>query len=108
MNQTTIQRFDVAHGSPKWRSEIALHNGVAYLAGQVPEDACHDIRGQMRQVLAAVDVLLARGCSDKSRILMTQVYLADLSDFEGMNEAWDAWFASGHTPPRATLRAALA
>jgi enamine deaminase RidA (YjgF/YER057c/UK114 family) len=87
---------------------MAVHNGVAYLAGQVPEDASQDIQGQTAQVLAAIDALLARAGSDKSRILMTQIYLADLADFAGMNEAWDAWVAPGNAPPRATVQAALA
>ncbi len=82
-----VQRFDVGARL----SEMAVHNGVAYLAGQVPEDASQDIQGQTAQVLAAIDALLARAGSDKSRILMAQIYLADLADFAGMNQAWDAW-----------------
>ena len=99
-----IQRFDVGARL----SEMAIHNGVAYLAGQVPEDASQDIRGQTAQVLAAIDALLARAGSDKSRILMAQIYLADLADVAGMNAAWDAWVAPGNAPPRATVQAALA
>lgn len=99
-----VQRFDVGVRL----SEMAVHNGVAYLAGQVPEDASQDIQGQTAQVLAAVDALLARAGSDKSRILMAQIYLADLADFAGMNQAWDAWVAEGNAPPRATVQAALA
>ncbi|MHB8947919.1 MAG: RidA family protein [Rhodoferax sp.] len=89
-------------------SEIAIHNGTVYLAGQVANDASADIQGQTAQVLAEVDALLARAGSDKSRILMTQIFLADLSDFDGMNLVWDAWVVPGHTPPRATVQAALA
>jgi enamine deaminase RidA (YjgF/YER057c/UK114 family) len=99
-----VQRFDVGNRL----SEMAVHNGTAYLAGQVPDDASQDIRGQTRQVLAAIDKLLARAGTDKSRILMAQVYLSDLADFAGMNEAWDAWVSAGHAPPRATVQAALA
>lgn len=99
-----VQRFDVGARL----SEMAVHNGVAYLAGQVPEDASQDIQGQTAQVLAAIDALLARAGSDKSRILMAQIYLADLADFAGMNQAWDAWVAPGNAPPRATVQAALA
>lgn len=99
-----VQRFDVGARL----SEMAIHNGVAYLAGQVAEDASQDIQGQTAQVLAAVDALLARAGSDKSRILMAQIYLADLADFAGMNQAWDAWVAEGNAPPRATVQAALA
>ena len=89
-------------------SELAGHNGTAYLAGQVASDASADIQGQTAQVLAAIDALLAQVGSDKSKILMTQIYLADLADFAGMNAVWDAWVVPGHTPPRATVQAALA
>ncbi|WP_372013612.1 RidA family protein [Pseudoxanthomonas sp. 10H] len=99
-----IQRFDVG---PRM-SELAVHNGVAYLAGQVPEDASQDITGQTRQVLEAIDALLAQAGTDKTRILRAQIFLADIADFPGMNQAWDAWVAAGHTPPRATVQAPLA
>lgn len=101
---STLERFDVG---PRL-SEMAIHNGTVYLAGQVPEDASLDIEGQTRQVLAAIDALLARAGTDKTRLLMVQIYLADLADFDGMNRAWDAWVAEGHTPPRATVQARLA
>jgi enamine deaminase RidA (YjgF/YER057c/UK114 family) len=99
-----IQRFDVGARM----SEMAVHNGVVYLAGQVAEDGSADIAGQTRQVLAAVDALLARAGSDKTRILRAQIYLADLADFAAMNVVWEQWVAAGHAPPRATVQAALA
>ncbi len=99
-----IQRFDVGARL----SEMAIHNGVAYLAGQVPEDESLDIAGQTRQTLAAIDALLARAETDKSRILMAQIFLADMADFQGMNAVWDAWVSPGQAPPRATVQAALA
>lgn len=89
-------------------SELAVHNGTVYLAGQVASDASADIQGQTAQVLAAIDALLAQVGSDKRKILMTQIFLADLADFAGMNAVWDAWVVPGHTPPRATVQAALA
>ena len=101
---TSIQRFDVG---PRM-SEMAVHDGVAYLAGQVAADASLDIRGQTRQVLAAIDALLERAGSDRSKILRAQIFLADLADFSAMNAVWEAWVVAGHTPPRATVQAALA
>lgn len=98
-----VQRIDVGARL----SEVAIHNGTAYLAGQIPEDATQDITGQTRQVLAAIDTLLAKAGTDKSRLLMVQIFLADLKDFAGMNEVWDAWVVPGHTPPRATVQAQL-
>jgi enamine deaminase RidA (YjgF/YER057c/UK114 family) len=99
-----LLRFDMG----KRLSEMAVHNGVAYLAGQVAADAAQDIRGQTRQVLAAIDALLARAGTDKSRLLMCQIYIADLADFAAMNEVWEAWLPDGHAPPRATVQARLA
>jgi len=99
-----VQRFDVGARM----SEMAVHNGTVYLAGQIADDATQDIQGQTQQVLAAVDALLARAGSDKSRILMAQIFLVDMADFDGMNAVWDDWVAAGHTPPRATVQAQLA
>lgn len=98
-----IQRFDVGARL----SEMAVHNGTVYLAGQVPEDATQGIEGQTRQVLACIDTLLARAGTDKSRLLMVQIFLVDLADFPGMNAVWDAWVSPGNAPPRATVQAAL-
>lgn len=99
-----VQRYDVGARM----SEMAVHNGVCYLAGQIAEDGPQDVAGQTRQVLAAVDALLARAGSDKSKILRCQIYLADIADFAAMNAVWDAWVVPGHAPPRATVQASLA
>jgi enamine deaminase RidA (YjgF/YER057c/UK114 family) len=89
-------------------SEMAVYNGVVYLAGQVAEDATQDIRGQTAQVLAAVDRLLTEAGTDSAHILMAQIFLADLADFDAMNEVWDDWVAPGDAAPRATVQAQLA
>jgi enamine deaminase RidA (YjgF/YER057c/UK114 family) len=89
-------------------SEMAVHNGTVYLAGQVAEDARQDIRGQTAQVLAAIDRLLGEVGTDRARILRAQIFLADLGDFAAMNAVWDDWVAPGDAPPRATVQALLA
>jgi enamine deaminase RidA (YjgF/YER057c/UK114 family) len=99
-----VQRFDVG---PRL-SEMAVHNGVCYLAGQVAADGSQDMDGQARQVLAAIDALLARAGTDKSRILMCQIFITDLADFPALNAVWETWVAPGNAPPRATVKAALA
>lgn len=89
-------------------SDMAIFRGVAYLAGQVPDDSSLDIEGQTKQVLATIDRLLATAGTDKSRILMTQIFLSNMKEFDGMNKAWDAWVPAGNAPPRATIEARLA
>ena len=99
-----VQRFEVGQRM----SEMAVHNGVCYLAGQVAADGSQDIGGQTKQVLAAIDALLAQAGTDKTKILRAQIFLANIAEFPGMNAVWDQWVVAGHTPPRATVQAALA
>jgi enamine deaminase RidA (YjgF/YER057c/UK114 family) len=99
-----VQRFDVGTRL----SEMAVHNGVCYLAGQVAADGTQDISGQTQQVLAAIDELLRRAGTDKTRILMCQIFIKDLADFAALNAVWEAWVPAGHAPPRATVQAQLA
>jgi enamine deaminase RidA (YjgF/YER057c/UK114 family) len=98
-----IQRFDTG---PRM-SEMTVHNGVAYLAGQIAE-AGGDITAQTREVLGHIDALLAQAGSDKSKILRAEIFMADLSEFTGMNAEWETWVVPGHTPARATVQAQLA
>ena len=65
-------------------SEMTIFNGTVYLAGQVAADASQDIRGQTRQVLAAIDRLLAEAGTDNAHLLMAQIFLPDLADFAAM------------------------
>jgi enamine deaminase RidA (YjgF/YER057c/UK114 family) len=99
-----IQRFNVG----KRLSEMVVHNGTVYLAGEVPDDAAKDITGQTEEVLAKIDRLLGAAGSDKTKILSAQIFLADMKDFAGMNVAWEKWVVPGHTPARATIEARLA
>jgi enamine deaminase RidA (YjgF/YER057c/UK114 family) len=92
----------------KTLSEAAIHNGTVYLAGQIAEETTQAIEGQTREVLGHIDRLLAEAGSDKTRILMCQIFLADLKDFAAMNAVWNEWVPAGHTPPRATVQAKLA
>lgn len=99
-----VQRFDTGARM----SEMTVHNGVCYLAGQVAVGGATDIAGQTREVLDAIDALLAKAGSDKTKVLRAQIFLADMADFPGMNSVWDTWVVPGHTPARATVQAALA
>lgn len=89
-------------------SETAVHNDTVYLAGQIAEDTTQDIEGQTREVLGHIDRLLNEVGSDKTCILMCQIFISDMAHFAGMNAVWDEWVPSGHTPPRATVESKLA
>jgi enamine deaminase RidA (YjgF/YER057c/UK114 family) len=88
-------------------SMAVVHNGIAYLAGQVGKPG-ESVTEQTREVLAQVDRLLAEAGTDKTRILTAQIWLADMNDFAEMNAVWDAWVPQGNCPARATGEAKLA
>ena len=99
----SIQRLHVA----KRYSEVVIHNGTIYLAGQLADDFGGDIREQTRQTLANIDKMLAEGGSDKSKILSLTIFLKDMADYAAMNAVWDAWVAEGAAPGRACVEAKL-
>jgi enamine deaminase RidA (YjgF/YER057c/UK114 family) len=88
-------------------SNAVIHNGTVYLAGQVGRPG-ESVAAQTRTILAEIDRLLALAGTDKSRILMAQIWLADIAGFAEMNAVWDAWVPPGHAPGRATGESKLA
>ena len=99
----TITRIDTG---PRM-SQAVIHGDTIYLAGQVGEPG-QDIAEQTRTALAEVDALLAQAGSDKSKLLMVTIWLADMADFAAMNAVWDPWIADVAAPARATGEAKLA
>ena len=87
-------------------SKIVKHNGVVYLTGQVAEG--DTIQDQVRACLQNIDTLLEKAGSSKENLLRVQIWLADMSDFQGLNEVWNAWVPEGHAPARACGESKLA
>lgn len=100
----TIERIKVG---PRM-SQAVIHGATVYLAGQVADDPSADVADQTRQVLAKIDGLLAEAGTDKSKVLLANVWLSDISTFDQMNEVWDEWVTPGHPPARATVESKLA
>ena len=89
-------------------SQAVVANGFVFLSGQVADDASVGVTEQTQQVLASIDRLLAEAGSDKTRIVVANVYLSDITTFDKMNRAWEAWVAPDAKPARATVEAKLA
>ena len=101
----TIQRMETG---PRM-SQIVIHGNTVYLAGVVAaEPASKNVAEQTRNILATIDGYLAKAGTDKTKILATQIFLADISTFAEMNSEWDKWVPQGNTPARATTEAKLA
>ncbi|MDM8348627.1 RidA family protein [Pseudomonas sp. sp1636] len=89
-------------------SEINIHQGAVYLAGQLADDYSGDIVQQTRETLANIDAMLAEAGSDKTRLLSVTIYLKDMErDYAGLNQVWDAWVSKGTAPGRICVEARM-
>ncbi len=89
-------------------SQAVVHGGTVYTAGVVAEHPTPDAAAQTGQILDQIDKLLAGCGSDKSKLLMATIWLADMRYFDEMNSVWDKWVVPGQTPARACVEARLA
>jgi enamine deaminase RidA (YjgF/YER057c/UK114 family) len=96
--------------SGKRMSQAVVHNGVAYLAGQVaPAEAGEtSVAGQTQLIVQQIDALLAEAGTSKQNLLSATIWLADMATFDQMNSVWDKWVVPGSTPARPTVEARLA
>ncbi len=81
-------------------SQAAVYGGLVWLTGQCGT-AGDGIAAQTAESLAKIDRLLAEAGSDKTRILNTTIWLANMDDYDEMNAVWDAWAPEGCTSTRA-------
>jgi enamine deaminase RidA (YjgF/YER057c/UK114 family) len=101
----TIQRIKPG---PRMSGAV-VHGNTVYLAGQVAnQTAGKSVTEQTQEILSIIDSLLAEAGTDKSKILMANIWLTDMATFQEMNTVWDAWVSQGNTPARATVEAKLA
>ena len=101
----TIQRIKPG---PRMSGAV-VHGNTVYLAGQVAQNAAgQSVSEQTRDILSIIDGLLAEAGTDKSRLLMANIWLTDIGTFQEMNAVWDGWVSPGNAPARATVEAKLA
>ena len=98
----------VRHESAGILSKAVEHGGLVHLAGIVPDDLTQDAKGQAQQILAAIDALLAKCGSSKSKVLSAVIWVSDIRYRAPMNEAWTAWADPKNLPARACIEAKLA
>ncbi len=99
----SIQRFEPG----PYLSTAAVHGGVAYLAGLTPDDLSQNIAKQTSDALANVDRALKLVGSNKSLLLRSEVWIADMSNFDAMNDVYQAWLDPMSVPPRVCTEARL-
>ena len=105
MSTNPIQR----HDTKARMSRAVIHNGVAYLCGQVagPDAREGDITEQTESMLARLDELLKEIGSSREQLLSATLYLKNGEDVAAMNAVWDAWVPEGYAPARTCVRAPM-
>lgn len=79
-----------------------------YISGQVASDADASLEVQTQEVLDKIDAFLVQAKSSRSKLVMVNIYLPEIINFEAMNRVYDAWIDPASTPARATVKARLA
>ena len=90
----------------------ALRAGqLLFVSGQVPLDPATgrmvegDIAVQTRRVLENIGALLEAAGLSYAHVVRTTVFLADMNDFQAMNEVYATFFSEPY-PARSTVQAA--
>jgi 2-iminobutanoate/2-iminopropanoate deaminase len=91
----------LAHFSPGVR-----FGSLLFVAGQTAHEA-GDFEAQTKAVLEKLGAILRAGGSDYAHVLRCGVYLADIRDFQRMNEIYARYFPE-RPPARTTIECKLA
>ncbi len=89
-------------------SQAVVHNGLIYVAGQLPidpatgEKKAGPIEEQTEQTLANIRAILQAAGSDLDRVLKMTVYISDISLWGKVNEVY-ARVMGDHRPARAVV-----
>ena len=89
-------------------SKVLVANGFAFLSGLTARDRSGGVKEQTADILAQIDSYLAMAGTDKTRIVVGNIWLKDIGTFQEMNAAWEAWVDPAQTPARATVESRLA
>jgi 2-iminobutanoate/2-iminopropanoate deaminase len=89
-------------------SQAIVHNGLVFVAGQVPIDPQHpqappgSIEEQTEQTLRNVEAILKAAGSSLDRVLQMTVYVTDISLWGAVNATY-ARLLGDHRPARAIV-----
>ena len=97
--------------SPGHYSPAVIHNGLAYISGQLPINYAGGetlpeggVEEQTRQALQNLADVLARCGSSRQQVLKVTVYVADIAYWPAVNAVYAEFFA-GHKPARTIVPA---
>jgi enamine deaminase RidA (YjgF/YER057c/UK114 family) len=94
-------------GKKENNSQVVSFSGLLFLSGVTASDKTGSIVAQTRLVLQTIEERLRACGSDKSHLLASTVFLADLAMKEEMNRVWIDWIDSARPPARTCVGAIL-
>jgi len=111
MTMTTI-RTDAAPAAVGPYSQAVRSGHLLFVSGQLPIDPAtgafpgDDIVAQAEQALTNVAAILEAAGSSIDRVVKTTVLLADIADFDRVNEVYGRFFTGAVLPARAAYQVA--
>lgn len=111
MSDIDIVQTDDAPAAIGPYSQATVVEGWVYCSGQIPLDPHSgelvqgDVGAQTEQVFRNLKAVLEAAGASLQRVVKTTVFLADMGDFQAMNQVYAAHFGE-HRPARATVQAA--
>lgn len=89
-------------------AKAVIANETVYLSGIMARDKSGNVVQQTQDIFAQIDAHLAACGIDKSHLVLANIWLADVADFDAMNTVWDGWVDPDNKPVRATVESRLA
>jgi 2-iminobutanoate/2-iminopropanoate deaminase len=89
-------------------SQAIVHNGLIFVAGQIPKNPLTDkiisgpIEDQARQVFTNLNEILKAAGSDLDHVLKTTIYIPDINLWDKVNNIYKEFFIN-HKPARTVV-----
>ena len=97
-----IKRYDVG----ATMSRVTEANGFLFFSGHVAAKG-ESMEEQAQVLFARLDELFELFGTDKDHMVMTTIYMPDISQKEAFNKVWDQWIDEGCAPARVCVEAGL-
>jgi enamine deaminase RidA (YjgF/YER057c/UK114 family) len=98
----------VRHGILSHRCDAVEYGDLVFVAGITADNRSSSFEEQTREVLGKIDKILAQAGTDKTKLLMANIWLTDVANYGALNEIWNAWLPPDQPPARACVGTVLA
>ncbi len=99
-----LEYFDTNHRM----SQVVKLNQYIETSGIVASEDAIGIKAQTQSVLDQLEQRLHLVGTDRNQLVKMQIWIANMADFEEMNQVYEQWFEGYNKPARACVGAQLA